>query len=124
MRKTNFWAAALGAATLVTFGCLRPSHPSHAPDQQGNATPIKDVATLDHARDVRALEPYDAVDHLYRNAKSALPTGVRLAILDTADWAAIWTRIVGKSSTAPVPQVDFSREMLLIVGMGQAPCMG
>ena len=48
------------------------------------------------------LEPYDAVDHLYRNAKSSLPTSVRLAILDTADWTAIWKRIVGNSSVAPV----------------------
>src|SRR6185503_20248486 len=123
MRKTNIWAASLGAALVVSFGCFRATHPSHAPDSMGNATPIKDVATLDHARDVRALEPYDAVDHLYRNAKSSLPTGIRLAVLDTADWAAIWQRLVGKSSTAPVPAVDFSREMLLIVVMGQAPCM-
>ena len=82
------------------------------------------MATETHARDVSTIEPYDAVDHLYRNAKSQLPTSVRLAILDTADWAAIWKRIVGNSSPAPVPTVDFSREMLLIVGMGQAPCMG
>ncbi len=124
MRKTNIWAAALGAAAVVSFGCFRAGHPSHATDQMGNATPIKDVATVDHARDVRAWEPYDAVDHVYRNAKSSLPTGIRLAILDTADWAAIWKRIVGNSSPAPIPSVDFSREMLLVVGMGQAPCMG
>jgi len=121
MRKTTLLGAAL-AATVIGYGCTK-AHPSHAPDPEGNAAPIKEVATVAHARDI-ALEPYDAVDHLYKNAKSQLPTGVRLAILDTADWGAIWKRIVGNSNPAPVPAVDFSREMLLVVGMGQAPCMG
>ena len=123
MRKTLVGASVLGAAALLSFGCHRAMQPSLRPDAEGNAAPIKDVANVSHARDIK-LEPYDAVDHLYRNAKSQLPSSVRLAILDTADWSAIWARIVGASSTAPVPTVDFSREMLLVVGMGQAPCMG
>ena len=100
MRKTNIWAATLGAATVLSYGCFRASHPSHRPDAEGNAAPIKDVASVAHAREIPQLEPYDAVDHLYRNAKSSLPTSVRLAVLDTADWTAIWKRIVGTSSTA------------------------
>jgi hypothetical protein len=125
MRRTNIVAAVLGAAAVVSFGCFRTSHPSHKPDAQGNAAPIKDVASVAHAREIeKTLEPYDAVDHLYKNAKSSLPTSVRLAILDTADWTAIWKRMVGTSSVAMPPNVDFSREMLLVVGMGQAPCMG
>jgi hypothetical protein len=123
MRKSYVLSAILGAVALLTYGCLQAPHPSHVPDAQGNAAPIKDVATEAHAREIQ-MEPYDAVDHLYRNAKSSLSTGVRLAVMDTADWAAIWKRVVGNSSTAPLPPVDFSREMLLVVGMGQAPCMG
>lgn len=113
----------LAAATAFSYGCYRAAHPSHRPDAQGNAAPIKEVASEAHAREI-VLEPYNSVDHVYRNAKSQIPTSVRLAILDTADWDAIWHRIVGSSSTAPLPPVDFSREMLLVVGMGQAPCMG
>jgi hypothetical protein len=124
MRKTIIVAMVLGAAAVFSYGCFRATHPSHTPDAQGNAAPIKDVATEAHARDIRQLEPYGAVDHLYRNAKSSLPTSVRLAVLDTADWTATWKRMVGTGSTAPVPTVDFSREMLLVVGMGQTPCMG
>lgn len=124
MRKSIVGGVMLGAAAILSYGCFRNAHPSHKPDAQGNAAPIKDVATEVHAKGIEPLEPYDAVDHLYRNAKSQIPTSVRLAILDTADWTAIWRRIVGNSSTAPVPMVDFSREMLLVVGMGQAPCMG
>ena len=122
MRKTTVGIAVLGAAATLSYAC-RSTHPSHKPDEFGNAAPIKQVATEGHARDIQ-LEPYDAVDHVYRNAKSQLPTSVRLAVLDTADLAAIWKRIVGSASPAPVPAIDFSREMLLIVGMGQAPCMG
>lgn len=124
MRRTIIIASVLGTAALASFGCFRSSHPSHKPDDQGNAAPLKEVASMAHAKDANPLEPYDAVDHLYKNAKSALPTSVRLAILDTADWTTIWRRMQGPSSTAPLPLVDFSREMLLVVGMGQAPCMG
>jgi hypothetical protein len=123
MRKTIFAASSLAAVALFAYGCSF-THPSHIPDARGNAAPIRQVATEAHANDIPSLEPYDAVDHLYKNAKSQLPTSVRLAIMDTADWAAIWKRVVGNSSVAPVPPVDFSREMLLVVGMGQAPCMG
>jgi hypothetical protein len=123
MRKSFIGAAALGVIAALSYGCNRAGHPSRLPDALGNAAPIRDVATKDRAREIQ-MEPYDAVDHLYKNAKSSLPTSVRLAIMDTADWTAVWKRVVGSSSTAPVPAVDFSREMLLVVGMGQAPCMG
>ena len=122
MKKTVLVAIGLSAVVVVGLSCTS-AHSPHVPDAQGNATPIKDIASQAHAGQI-PLEPYDAVDHLYRNAKSQLPSGVRLAIMDTADWAAVWKRVVGSASTAPVPSVDFSREMLLVVGMGQAPCMG
>src|ERR1700749_3779000 len=122
MRKSVGITVVLSALTALGLAC--PSAPPpHLPDAQGNAAPIKEVASQAHAGKI-PLEPYDAVDHLYKNAKSQLPSGVRLAIMDTADWTAVWKRVVGNASTAPVPPVDFSREMLLVVGMGQAPCMG
>jgi hypothetical protein len=122
MKRPVAISAALSVLVVLALSCTQ-AHPSHLPDAQGNAAPIKDVASQAHAGQI-ALEPYDAVDHLYKNAKSQLPSGVRLAIMDTADWTAVWKRVVGAASTAPVPAVDFSREMLLVVGMGQAPCMG
>jgi hypothetical protein len=122
MRKSVVVALVLSSLTALGLACTS-AHPPHLPDAQGNAAPIKDVASQAHAGEI-PLEPYDAVDHLYKNAKSQLPSSVRLAIMDTADWTAVWKRVVGSASTAPVPAVDFSREMLLVVGMGQAPCMG
>jgi len=122
MKSSVYIPAALSVVIIAALSCTS-AHPSHLPDAQGNAAAIKDVASQGHAGQI-PLEPYDAVDHLYRNAKSQLPSGVRLAIMDTADWTAVWKRVVGSASTVPVPAVDFSREMLLVVGMGQAPCMG
>ena len=123
MRKPLLGLTAASAAFLFAGACHGPRHVPDGPDPEGNPTPIQQSATVAHAREIR-LEPYESVDHLYRNAKSELPSSVRLAVMDTADWTAIWKRIVGSATPAPPPNVDFSREMLLVVGMGQAPCMG
>ena len=90
MRKTNIVPWVLVAAAVFSYGCFRATHPSHKPDDQGNAAPLKDVASIAHAKDANQLEPYDAVDHVYRNSKSSLPRSVRLAVLDKADWNSIW----------------------------------
>ncbi len=119
MRKT-MWMVAV---SLGVAGCRSTPALDRRPDAQGNAAPLREVATADRARSIE-LEPYDAVDHLFRNAKSELPSSVRLAVLDSADWTAIWRRVVGPASSVKKPEIDFSREMLLVVGMGQAPCMG
>ena len=74
MRKTTIGVGILAVAASLSYGCGRAAHPSHLPDELGNAAPIKQVATEAHAGDI-GLEPYDAVDHLYRNAKSQLPDG-------------------------------------------------
>lgn len=123
MRRSLLGLTAASAAFLFAGACHGPRHPTHGPDLDGNPTPIQEAATVAHAHEVR-LEPYESVEHLYRNAKSQLPSSVRLAIMDTADWTAVWKRIVGSGTPSAAPNVDFSREMLLVVGMGQAPCMG
>ena len=35
-----------------------------------------------------------------------------------------WARIAGPNASADPPAVDFTREMLLVAGMGEQPCMG
>ena len=51
MRKITIGVAILTVAASLSYGCGRATHPSHLPDELGNAAPIKQVATEAHARD-------------------------------------------------------------------------
>lgn len=49
----------------------------------------------------------------------------RLVIRDAAAWNAVWSLIWSRSSTPrPLPEVDFSREMLVVAAMGRRPSSG
>lgn len=117
-------AAVLVAAPLACRGARTSRDGSHqGPDRLGDAPRIDAGEARGRAAELR-LEPYESVDHLYRHAKSRLPASVRLVVQDTADWSAIWRRMVGPNNPAPRPEIDFTREMLLVVGMGEQPCLG
>lgn len=113
-------AAAVAAVGLVS---CRRAHPEAGPDVRGNAPDITERAARARAAAVR-LEPYQSVDHAFRDAKSHLTHSVRLTVQDSADWRTVWARIAGPNDAAEPPAVDFTREMLLVAGMGEQPCMG
>lgn len=112
-------------ALLLSVGVTscRRSAPANGPDALGNAPTISEREARLRAAEVR-LEPFQSVDHTFRDAKSYLAHSVRLTVQDSADWRAVWARIVGPHSDAPLPPVDFSREMLLVAAMGEQPCRG
>lgn len=115
----------LVVAAIVAVGvasCGR-SRPDTGPDVRGDAPSISEREARARAAAVR-LEPYQSVDHAFRDAKSHLNNSVRLTVQDSADWRTVWQRIVGPNSSAEPPAVDFTREMLLVAGMGEQPCMG
>lgn len=109
-------------AFVLLAACGR-SKPASGPDVRGDAPSISEREARARAGAVR-LEPYQSVDHAFRDAKSHLTHSVRLTVQDSADWRAVWARIAGPNSRTPAPAVDFSREMLLVAGMGEQPCMG
>lgn len=112
--------AACGVALLIS--ACRPKVARHpGPDAQGNAPGMAE--TIRRADEIRA-EPYESVNHVYRNANSKIPSSVRLVVQDSLEWSRIWRRVVGPANTAPVPAIDFTREMLVVVGMGEHPCLG
>ena len=113
-------AAAVAAVGLVS---CRRAHPEAGPDVRGNAPDITERDARARAAAVR-LEPYQSVDHAFRDAKSHLTHSVRLTVQDRADWRTVWARIAGPNDAAEPPAVDFTREMLLVAGMGEQPCMG
>ncbi|HYD53457.1 MAG TPA: hypothetical protein VEA99_12550 [Gemmatimonadaceae bacterium] len=125
-RRLAFIAlAALAAATALACRGPRTSRGGahQGPDRLGDAPRIDEREAVARASELR-LEPYESVDHLFRHAKSRFPSSVRLVVQDSLDWAAIWRRMVGPGAGIPAPAVDFSREMLLVAGMGEHPCMG
>jgi hypothetical protein len=51
---------------------------------------------------------------------SGLTDRERLVIRDEAAWAAVWQRIhQGTAAPPPLPSADFTREMLVVVALGQ-----
>jgi hypothetical protein len=56
----------------------------------------------------------------YDDAAAAFTDSIRLEIRDVASWRNIWSRATaGQASAPPLPAVDFSRHMLLLVGAGR-----
>src|SRR5687768_16513290 len=54
----------------------------------------------------------------YRHT-SGFDTREHLVVRDSATWATTWTRLLGSHSPkAPLPAVDFSREMIVVASMG------
>ena len=95
------------ALALGVVGCGQPL----APDPP--ATPVSVVR-------LRA-EPYSFGYY------SGLIEPQRLVVRDRAAWAEIWATIWHRQSPLPLPelpQVDFAREMLVVVALGQRPTGG
>ncbi len=111
--------------TTAAIACHSAPAPSarQGPDAVGNAPPVPQREAVERAG-LSKPEPYTSLDHVYKVAGSRLPTAMRLVIMDTTDYNQVWTRIVGRDDRTARPKVDFSREMLLIVGMGEHPCLG
>jgi hypothetical protein len=120
MLRPFFLFASIAAVGVIA--CRRGA-PESGPDGRGNAPGISERDARARANAVR-LEPYQSVDHAFRDAKSHLPHSVRLTVQDSADWRTVWARIAGPNAAAEPPAVDFTREMLLVAGMGEQPCMG
>jgi hypothetical protein len=122
MRRLVLVTALLGGS-LAACHSSTPRSTQTAPDPLGNAREISQREALDRAAESRP-EPYTSLDHVYKVASSRLPTAVRLVIMDTTDYNQVWSRLVGRDDRTARPKVDFSREMLLVVGMGEHPCLG
>jgi hypothetical protein len=56
---------------------------------------------------------------------SAISDSLRLVIRDTEAWRKVWERIYQtQSPTPPLPEIDFSREMLIVAALGGRPTGG
>lgn len=55
---------------------------------------------------------------------SGLYTAERVVIRDKASWANMWAAINGDGSVPALPDVDFTREILVVVALGERPTGG
>jgi hypothetical protein len=54
--------------------------------------------------------------------KGGISQRARLVIRDRAEFNELWNKIMSNTSDKPpLPEVDFSREMLIVAAMGQQP---
>ena len=56
---------------------------------------------------------------------SGMMDSARLVIRNAAEWRRTWTQLVGHVTPAPeTPQVDFTKEMVIVAAMGMRPTAG
>lgn len=114
--------ATLAVLALVSCHSTPPSA-RPGPDLLGNAPEVNRREAIQRGAESRP-EPFTSLDHVFRAAQSRLPTAVRLVVMDTTDYNQLWSRLVGRDDRTARPKVDFTREMLLVAGMGEQPCLG
>ncbi|MDH4349753.1 MAG: hypothetical protein OEW80_02850 [Gemmatimonadota bacterium] len=69
---------------------------------------------------VAALAPVTASTRLYSDDGPAFTDSVRLAVRDMATWQQVWAQATStQGEPPPLPQVDFSQEMVLVAAAGQ-----
>jgi hypothetical protein len=69
---------------------------------------------------VPSLAPVTASTRLYSDDGPAFTDSVRMAVRDMATWQRVWAQATStQGSPPPLPQVDFTREMVLVAAAGQ-----
>ena len=61
--------------------------------------------------------------------RTSMTTGLfmdqlRLVVRDRNTWVQVWNRINSRPDSPPLPEIDFSREMLVVAAMGWRPTSG
>lgn len=118
LRRPTRPALLLLAVIIAACG----GHP-RTPEPPGTTPAITRVEDAEARAAAIRFEPFESLDHVYRSASSRVPHTVRLVVQDSAEWRAVWRRILG-ADAAPLPAVDFTRDQLLVVGAGEFPCLG
>ena len=123
-----------GLLLLVALGCNAqpPERPdpatgtakgtSEAPRLLGWCCPTADSAIMSLIARYEATPPAERAPEVamvgYRHG-SGFETQTQLVIRDSASWRTTWATLIGSHSPKPpLPAVDFSREMLVVAGMG------
>lgn len=97
----------LGAVAFALLGC---------------ACVNPEVSTSPPAADIAIVrlrpEPYSFT------FVSGFDKPARLVIRDAANWEAVWAETFKNGSAPPIPAIEFSREMVVLVALGSHPSGG
>jgi hypothetical protein len=88
-----------------------------------NPMDIFDLARIPAGAEPVTTTPADSMfSHLQY---SGIVSRQRTVIRDSEDWLAMWAKMVGpEAPKPPVPDVDFSKYMIVLAAMGQKPTGG
>jgi len=104
MRHPVFTAAVLA---LLSAGCAAPTEIATLRNESG--TPGGEVLTVTRLR----AEPYSFTYH------GGMTDSARVTVRDAGDWRQLWNAVwAGTSPVPPLPQVDFTSEMVVAAALG------
>ena len=98
--------------TLLSLGLISLScSPAPRPAEDGTSR-REPAAAL-------SVQPLDSSLQNYYRYSSGYEDSARLVIRNKDEWAQVWSRIVSNHGPTPAtPQIDFSRELVIVAAMG------
>lgn len=107
----------LACSVLLLQACHKKPPPPVTPAAAPAAPPAAPPPAPPPAENLSAVEQ-DA--RLYYDDVPSFADSIRYVVRDAATWANIWTQATrGQASAPPLPAVDFSRSIVLLVGAGK-----
>ena len=120
-----------GSPVWITWGCM----------DDGNYEKIKPITYLYKTLLTKQYDPHKPVVIVPLGRQTSQRRGsfrkdsqiidqLRLVVRDRAAWVDLWYRMHGEDPRRPsitvpsMPEIDFSREMLIVASMGQRPTAG
>jgi hypothetical protein len=77
-----------------------------------------------HNESGRAPIPADTLVRIFHSAFEGPSEAVRQVVRDTVEWQRAWSETRRTSTDSAPPPVDFSKNMVVIAGMGVVPATG
>lgn len=117
--RASFFFLLAAVAGLCLSGCSNGQAPAtpEAPGSSQSAAEVPAGATPVAFRSVAELGPY--------RSSSGLQQRQRVVVENPQAWEALWGTLTSRQPQAPArPSVDFNRERLVVVSMGERPSGG
>lgn len=110
------------AAALLVLAACPTTTPPHSPsDDGGTSTASGGAGTSPGTTSMPAAQP---PVHLFTQQNSAYRLGDERVLRDQGAWDAVWQTLHGGTPAERAPTVDFARDMVVLVALGEASTGG